>query len=418
VKHFSFPILFFLVAVPWVSFIEQPVVQGLMRVVAAVATEASALFGIPAQLEGNLIRVSTGLVGVSEACSGVRSLQTSLMIGLLFGELKRLSIAKRLLLVAGAIALALVANFGRAFFLVWVAATRGVPAVSEWHDFAGYAIVGFVFLGSLGLAAVVARIASTRGSKKEKGENGDQRSEVGGQRSAPLFLLPTSSFLLCLLWLGAVEVAVEGWYRAHERDLATTGGWGVRVPENAPGFREIKIDELVRQTLRFDDGHEVMWKATEAASGPTTNYLFFFRWDPGSASVLRARAHRPDICLPSIGWTMIADLGTKTYPGPGEIPIAARHVTFKQSQGNAVAHTFFCLQEDKIHRSEARPDLLLAQGVQPAWSFQARARVVREGIRNLGQQVLQNIVVSSPPMDDERAEKNFEHLVRQIVYAK
>src|SRR5205085_4202742 len=76
-RHFAFPIAFILVAVPWVTPIEAPIVQGLMRLVAAVAAEAVNLCGIPAQLEGNLIRVSNGLVGVSEACSGVRALQTA-----------------------------------------------------------------------------------------------------------------------------------------------------------------------------------------------------------------------------------------------------------------------------------------------------------------------------------------------------
>ena len=87
--HFAFPVAFIFVAVPWVSPIEAPIVQGLMRVVASIASETLNLCGIPAQLEGSVIRVNTGLVGVNEACSGVRSLQTSLMIGLLFGELKR-----------------------------------------------------------------------------------------------------------------------------------------------------------------------------------------------------------------------------------------------------------------------------------------------------------------------------------------
>jgi exosortase len=411
VRHFGFPVLFFLVAVPWISPIELPVVQGLMRVVAAVATEAVSLFGIPAQLEGSLIRVSTGLVGVNEACSGVRSLQTSLTIGLLFGELKRLSVPKRFLLVAGAVALAIVANFARAFFLVWIAATRGVPAVAEWHDFAGYAIVALVFIGSLGLSAALGRREKV-GRRKEEGGNRHPTSDF----RPPSFLLPTSYFLLCLLWLLAVEVGVEAWYRAHEKDLTSIGNWNVRLPEKAPGFREIKIDEIVRQTLRFDEGREVVWKngATGAAS---TNYLFFFRWNPGSASVLRARAHRPDICLPSIGWTMLADLGAKTYSGPGDISIAARHATFRQNQGNVIAHTFFCLQEDKIHRSEARPDLLLAEGMQPEWSMKARTRVVRQGIRNLGQQVLEMILVSAPAMDDGAAEEKFAALVRETVIA-
>src|SRR5439155_15240163 len=81
-RHFAFPIAFILVAVPWPTSLETPVIQGLMRVVARVAAETAMLLGTPAQVEGNLIRVSNGLVGVNEACSGIRSLQTSLMIGL------------------------------------------------------------------------------------------------------------------------------------------------------------------------------------------------------------------------------------------------------------------------------------------------------------------------------------------------
>ncbi|MGH8101819.1 MAG: exosortase/archaeosortase family protein, partial [Chthoniobacterales bacterium] len=75
-RHFAFPVAFIFVAVPWVTPIEAPVIQDLMRVIAATVSETLNLFGIPTRLEGNLIRVSGGLVGVNEACSGVRSLQT------------------------------------------------------------------------------------------------------------------------------------------------------------------------------------------------------------------------------------------------------------------------------------------------------------------------------------------------------
>src|SRR5204862_2368965 len=112
---------------------------------------------MPAQREGTLIRVTNGLVGVNEACSGVRSLQTSLMIGLLFGELKRLSSSRRIVLIGGAIVIALVANFLRAVFLVWIAAAKGILEVSQWHNIAGYTIVALVFIGTLGLAYLLGR---------------------------------------------------------------------------------------------------------------------------------------------------------------------------------------------------------------------------------------------------------------------
>src|SRR4029079_8541804 len=153
-RHFAFPVAFIFIAVPWPTALETPVSQGLMRVVARVAAETAMLLGTPAQVEGNLIRVSNGLVGVNEACSGIRSLQTALMIGLLFGELKRLSVLRRVAVVAGAVAIALLANFFRAVFLVQVAATKSISEGGHWHDIAGYTIIGFVSVATLALASL------------------------------------------------------------------------------------------------------------------------------------------------------------------------------------------------------------------------------------------------------------------------
>src|SRR5437764_1469998 len=178
-----------------------------MRVVSAVAAETVTLFGIPAQLEGNLIRVSNGLVGINEACSGVRSLQTSLMIGLLLGELKRLSILRRVVLVAGAVVIAFIANCGRAFFLVWIAATKNIAAIDPWHEIAGYTIVTLVFVGSWFIAILLGRGKTEL--RSQKSETRDQGSEIRGQRSevrdkfcltspTSYFLLPTSYFVVAL----------------------------------------------------------------------------------------------------------------------------------------------------------------------------------------------------------------------------
>jgi exosortase len=161
IRHFAFPVAFFFVAVPWPTAVEVPIIQGLMRMVAGVAAETAMLLGTPAQVEGNLIRVTNGLVGVNEACSGIRSLQTALMIGLLFGELKRLSILRRVALVAGAVAIALLANFIRAVFLVQVAATKSISEVGRWHDIAGYTIIAVVFLSMMGLAYLLGRKKAT-----------------------------------------------------------------------------------------------------------------------------------------------------------------------------------------------------------------------------------------------------------------
>jgi exosortase len=455
-RHFAFPVCFFFVAVPWITPIEEPIVQGLMRTVAAVATETITLFGVPAQLEGNLIRVSTGLVGVNEACSGVRSLQTSLMIGLLFGELKRLSVGKRLALVLGALAIAVLANFGRAFFLVWVAATQSVSAVDRWHDAAGYTIVGVVFLGSLGLTALLARRSKVGSRKYEVGNDHPARnashSDAGGR--PPKFLLPPSYFLLSLSWLLATEFAVESWYRVHERGLIARARWSARWPETAKDFRDIHIDETTRRILRFDEGRGATWKIQKSEDGsrrtedgtkenvqrPTSNaqlrtsdqkteeaaLLYFFRWRAGSNSALLANLHRPDVCLPASGWIQAGDYGIRSYPVSPKFSLPFRHFLFSQGSPGAVnggrqrfAHAFYCLREDRV-RNESDASLAREEFAQEPteWSRRERISLVLQGRRHLGQQVMEFVLLTSREVAPEEAEARFAQELPELIEEK
>ena len=86
-RHFAFPFLFFLVAVPWPVRIEQSVIQTLMRMVTTINVTFLQLAGVPALQHGNVIEVGKGFIGIEEACSGVRSLQATLMVSLFLGEL-------------------------------------------------------------------------------------------------------------------------------------------------------------------------------------------------------------------------------------------------------------------------------------------------------------------------------------------
>jgi exosortase len=439
-RHFAFPVCFILVAVPWVTPIEAPIVQGLMSTVAAVATETLHLFGIPAQLEGSLIRVSTGLVGVNEACSGVRSLQTSIMIGLLFGELKRLSVWRRVALLAGALGIALVANFGRAFTLVWISATRSPEAANSWHDGLGYAIVGLVFVGSIAIAAALARGQESGVGGRKSDDAADAGRAVrlpshSGPLNASPFRLFTLDFLLPLVWLVSVEMGVEAWYRVHERSLVGTQQWTVQYPEDAPGFREIEIDEQVQSTLRYDTGRQVAWNPSLPADEPlpptidrsrltnngrsaATAFLFFFRWEPGTSTILRARSHRPDVCLPNVGWKQSGDFGVREYEVSSGARLPFRHFAFRRQlagQPPAFAHSFFCMREDKVRGDRNGAFDLTADEQTSNWMANDRIRVVREGLRNPGQQVMQMVLITPSELPPEVAEGRFRELLPQIV---
>ena len=426
-EHFAFPVAFILVAVPWVTQIEAPIIQGLMQTIAAIAAETANLLGIPAEVQGNLIRVRTGLIGVNEACSGVRSLQTSLMIGLLFGELKRLSIKRRLFLVLGAIAIALIANFLRAMFLVWIGATENITAINRWHDVAGYGIVALVFGGSLLLTWLLGKRSGywLLANSHSRTNNEEPRTR---NRAAPInFLLPTFYFAAAICWIVFSEIAAAAWYRAHERTVVAAPRWMVNWPKNEPGFHEMKIDEGVRSTLRYNDASEAAWNitlsklsedgSTRASSARCISY--FFRWNQGGSSVIRARAHRPDICLPAAGWRQISDRGVSNYRANGNVILPFHHLVFRQGDAGIVtAHTFFCLQEDEVRASEPRPDLQMSDGTQPDWSFRARSWVVLNGARNLGQQILEVVLLTPAPVDDEIVEHKFAELLPAIIRTK
>jgi exosortase len=428
-RHFAFPVAFIFIAVPWPTPVETPIIQGLMRIVARVAAETAMLLGIPAQVEGNLIRVSNGLVGVNEACSGIRSLQTALMIGLLFGELKRLSILRRVALVAGAVAIALFANFFRAVFLVTVAATENISEVSRWHDIAGYTIIALVFVGTMGLAYLLGR-----------SEIRHQRSEVPGRWS----VVRSSYLAAALCWLLLVEIGTAAWYRVHERNLVSTAPWSVQWPEQSPNFRKLKMDSEIRGVLRFDDGEAAAWTLTSPissenvakprASGTQVNgsgestiscLLYVFRWKPGRNSALLANLHRPDVCLPASGWSQVADDGVRNYPVSAAFELPFRHFEFQRAFGDSppqTAHAFYCLSEDRAAGSSAprQGANLVANspgmsGSRSEWTRAERLRTVLEGRRHLGQQVIEAIFISSEPFSAADAESHLRDLVHDVV---
>ena len=454
VRHFAFPVAFFFVAVPWPTAAEVPIIQGLMHMVADVAAETAMLLGIPAQVEGNLIRVSTGLVGVNEACSGIRSLQTSLMIGLLFGELKRLSFLRRVALVIGAVVIALLANFVRAVFLVTVAATKNISEVGRWHDVAGYTIVALVFLSTMGLAYLLGK--SEIGNRKSEIEG--QSSEVRGQKSevssprrslARRRLVSSPYVAAALCWLLFVEIGIAAWYRAHETNLVSAIRWTVQWPEQAANFRKLNIDPEIRSVLRFDEGEAAAWTLTsvvaavsaaqqpataESARDPNTFatpakrsqpnsiscLLYVFRWNPGRNSALLANLHRPDVCLPASGWTQVADDGVRNYPVTGAFDLPFRHFEFQRAIGNSVpqkAHAFYCLSEDRAAKSSmlANTNLPGMTGSPSEWTRDERLRTVLEGRRHLGQQVIEAIFVSNESFSSTDAESRLRDLVRDVV---
>ena len=107
----------------------------MQHYVAAVTVEILAIWGFPAQLGGNIISPpTTGPVGIDEACSGIRSLQSAMMATLFIGYLSLKSFWMRSFLLGAGVAVAVLGNLIREFFLSYQGHHFGLEAIDTNHD--------------------------------------------------------------------------------------------------------------------------------------------------------------------------------------------------------------------------------------------------------------------------------------------
>jgi len=373
-RHFGPPLVFMLIAVPWPMNTEQFVIQGLMRFVAGLTVVIAGLLSIPALQHGNLIEVGTGIVGIDEACSGVRSLQSALMLSLFLGEMYRFSWRRRLGLIGASLLPVLLSNLTRTSFLVWAAARHGLHQMAAWHDTVGMVIMLIVLPSLIGLAYLMQ-------PKNTSAPNLAQ--SVGPSHFAPN--TPRWIAVAILGWLLAVQVATESWYRYHERELIPNHQWSVAWPVENPRFTKTSLPENSLAILRCSDSEVGGWQ--DDAGNQWSAFLL--RWNPGKNSEQLARGHRPDICFPAAGARLDQDFGRVTLDANG-IAITFRHQSFET--GTKLLHVFYCLWSDRI---SPHGEPLVENG-----SYANRLEAVMSGKRNLGQKVLE-IVLQGPDSSDE-----------------
>lgn len=357
-------------AMPWPQAWEYAVVQRLTGGLTTITVEFLNLFGVAALQRGNVIEVASGLVGVSEACSGIRSLQATLMLAAFLGQLFRLRALHRLLLFPIGFAVASVTNVIRTLFLSLVAARQG--SIDTWHDPAGFMILAVCFV-----------VLWWIGSR--------WRVEAPAALNSLPNPLPLRWSLGLLAWLLAVELGNAGWYRYHERGLGPRAEllWRFDYPSDSPGFVEEKILEDERTLLRANEQRAARWEDPSGAEVVAVT----LRWEASRVAAQLAHQHSPEICYAANGHAFAGRLGEVRLPAPQlgvNLPFA-RYIFIAERRPLFV---FRCLTEDGT-RAEAP-----IRGAE--YGFGARWRAAREGRRNLGQRSLE-LSISGPGLDEEGA---------------
>jgi exosortase A len=143
-RRVAFPLGFLFFAVPFGDFLT----PWLMERTADFTVIALRATGIPVFREGLQFVIPSGSWSVVQACSGIRYLMASVMVGTLFAYLNYRSYAKRWVFVGVAIVTPLVANWLRAYMIVMLGHLSG----NELAVGVDHLIYGWVFFGIIMLA--------------------------------------------------------------------------------------------------------------------------------------------------------------------------------------------------------------------------------------------------------------------------
>ncbi|HET9638866.1 MAG TPA: exosortase A [Allosphingosinicella sp.] len=251
-RGIAFPIFYALFLVPF----GEELVGPLQTLTAKMSMALLALTGVPAHIEGIFISTPSGLFRVAEACSGVRFLVAMAALGALAANLCFRAWPRRLLFVAFALAVSVLANGVRAFGTIYIAwRTNNEVAVGIDHI-----VYGWVFF-----AIVIALIMAAGWRFMDRAPNArwfdpTELQAAGAEPGSPARALQVAAIAVALaaagpLWSGVAAAA--GTRALPDSPLPEVSGW-TRLPagpEWQPHF--VGADRIRQARYRNEAGQQV-----------------------------------------------------------------------------------------------------------------------------------------------------------------
>jgi exosortase len=365
-----FPVLFFLTAVPWPPRLEQPIVSTLMRWVAETTTEVLHWIGVEAQTSGAAIALRSGVVGITEACSGVRSLQAGIMFGLAMGEWFLLRPARRLLLLLIAIALAIGTNLLRTLLLALQAERHGLDSVERVHDLIGNIVITALIAGIwiTGKLLVHGEKRTILISVKQIANRSRELLGRMTNQNAPLLRVVAVSFLVGIICARFFSAYLE------RRDQDQTEPFFVAKIDNVHGNKLERVPQSIWNELRPTSGESIRPQDSQAGANNAGLYHFFWKPSPWNRFVL---VHRPDICMPGVGWKLTG------APEPIDVPLNGRSIrfyAFRFQRQNAYSLQLWGIWRNGEPVSlDYQPEQVLGAAVPPSsWQLEGKRKSATE----------------------------------------
>ncbi|HKB12485.1 MAG TPA: exosortase/archaeosortase family protein [Vicinamibacterales bacterium] len=139
----AFPLAFLTLMVPLPEILFNQITFPLQLIASRAGELVISAAGVPVLREGNILQLPGRTLEVAEACSGIRSLMSLLMLAIVLGKYSEARPARRLAIAAAAVPIAIAANAlrvaGTGLASAWIS-----PAAADgfFHSFSGW--VAFV----------------------------------------------------------------------------------------------------------------------------------------------------------------------------------------------------------------------------------------------------------------------------------
>jgi exosortase len=160
IRALTFPLGFFLFLIPMPAVFFYAMTARLQNIAAETGAWGLDLLGVPVLLDGNVIQLSLVTLGVTEACSGIRSLITLIGLGVAWAYLMLPKFWMQIVLVASVVPITIVSNAGRIVMTGLVGRWFGVEyAEGFFHFFSGWLVFVVAILCLLAVHGVLRAVS-------------------------------------------------------------------------------------------------------------------------------------------------------------------------------------------------------------------------------------------------------------------
>ncbi len=314
IKTIAFALFFMLTMFPVPHFIHDKVTLKLKLISSKLGVAMIQLYGMPAYREGNVIDLGFTRLQVVDACSGLNSLISLLVLSLLLVYFFRAHIWKRLFLFFSAIPLAILTNSMRITLTSILFKYFGQKAAEGFfHGFSGLLIFVFclpVLFLEMKILSKLPPVPDELPAERERSENSqgmvdETVTDPNRHDNAANSLNANPQFITVILLLVVTLALSQGIEFQEKIPLAKpfnqfpleVGEWaGVSTP-----MEQVYIDTLDLSDYAIIDYHSKSGK-------PVNFYVAYYESQSKGAAI-----HSPTTCLPGGGWSFEKS-GAVTFP--------------------------------------------------------------------------------------------------------